>query len=291
MPTIEVNDGRLIAYEEWGDLSGRPMFQLHGTPGCRLSRHPDATLYPSLHLHVITIDRPGYGESTALPGRRVSHAAHDVAAVADEVGLDRFFVVGGSGGGPHALACAAELGDRVLGCAPVASAAPLIPAEIDGLLGINLKAHQVLADSGREGMVEFLAMLREHFLADPMGTLDSQLADAPKADIEWIQREDVRTVLREATIEALRPGVDGWVDDSVSMFGDDWGIDLGRTGCPVRFWHSDDDKNGPLSSIERLVAAVPGATLRVWSGEGHTAPARHLDGVVHDLIDAADGER
>jgi pimeloyl-ACP methyl ester carboxylesterase len=149
MQTIEVEDSRLIAYEEWGDLRGRPMFQLHGTPGSRLSRHPDATLYPSLHLHVVTIDRPGYGGSTALPGRRVSHGAHDVAAFADELGLDRFFVVGGSGGGPHALACAAELGDRVLGCAPVASAAPLIPAEIDGLLGINHKGFQVLADSGR----------------------------------------------------------------------------------------------------------------------------------------------
>jgi pimeloyl-ACP methyl ester carboxylesterase len=291
MQTIEVDDGRSIAYEEWGDLSGRPMFQLHGTPGCRLSRHPDATLYPSLHLHVITIDRPGYGESTTLPGRRVSHAAHDVAAVADKLGLERFFVVGGSGGGPHALACAAELGDRVLGCAPVASAAPLVPAEIDGLLGINRHGYEILADRGREGMVEFIGTLREHFLADPIGTLDSQLADAPKADIEWNQREDVRTVRREAIIEALRPGVDGWVDDSVSMFGDDWGIDLGRVTCPVRLWHSDDDKNGPLSSIERLVAAIPGASLRVWSGEGHSAPARHMDDVLHDLIDAADGER
>jgi len=291
METIEVEDGRVIAYDEWGDLSGRPMFQLHGTPGSRLGRHPDATLYPSLHLHVITIDRPGYGGSTAVPGRRVSHAAHDVAAVADELGLERFLVVGGSGGGPHALACAAELGDRVLGCAPVASAAPLIPTEIDGLLGINQKAHQVLADSGRDGMVEFLGALREHFLADPLGTLDTQLADAPKADIEWTQREDVRTVLREATIEALRPGVDGWVDDSVSIFRDDWGIELGSARCPVRFWHSDDDKNGPLSSIERLVAAIPGASLRVWSGEGHTAPARHLDDILQDLIDTADGER
>jgi alpha/beta hydrolase fold len=148
-PRCKQSKSRLIAYEEWGDLRGRPMFQLHGTPGSRLSRHLDATLYPSRHLHVVTIDRPGYGGSTALPGRRVSHGAHDVAAFADELGLDRFFVVGGSGGGPHALACAAELGDRVLGCAPVASAAPLIPAEIDGLLGINHKGFQVLADSGR----------------------------------------------------------------------------------------------------------------------------------------------
>src|SRR5215510_10735648 len=282
MQTVEVDDGRSIAYEEWGDLSGRPMFQLHGTPGCRLGRHPDATLYPSLHLHVITIDRPGYGGSTALPGRRVSHAAHDVAAVADELGVDRFFVVGGSGGGPHALACAAVLGDRVLGCAPVASAAPLIPAEVDGLLGINHMAYQVLADSGREGMVEFLGVLREHFLADPIGTLDNQLRDAPKADIDWSQREDVRTVLREAIIEALRPGVDGWVDVSVSIFGRDWGFDLRRTRCPVHFWHSDDDKNGPLSSIERLIAEIPAASLHVWSGEGHSAPARHMDDLLHD---------
>jgi hypothetical protein len=137
-------------------------------------------------------------------------------------------------------------------------------------------------------MVEFLATLREHFLADPIGTLDNQLADAPKADIEWSQREDVRAVLREATIEALRPGVDGWVDDSVSIFGDDWGVDLGCTTCPVRFWHSDDDKNGPLSSIERLVAEIPGASLRVWSGEGHTAPVRRMGDIMHDLIDAAD---
>jgi hypothetical protein len=95
-------------------------------------------------------------------------------------------------------------------------------------------------------------------------------------------------MLREATIEALRPGVDGWVDDSVSIFGDDWGVDLGCTTCPVRFWHSDDDKNGPLSSIERLVAEIPGASLRVWSGEGHTAPARHMGDIMHDLIDAAE---
>jgi pimeloyl-ACP methyl ester carboxylesterase len=70
MQTIEVEDSRLIAYEEWGDLRGRPMFQLHGTPGSRLRRHLDASLYPSRHLHVVTINRPGYGGSTALPGRR-----------------------------------------------------------------------------------------------------------------------------------------------------------------------------------------------------------------------------
>ncbi|HUA45579.1 MAG TPA: alpha/beta hydrolase [Solirubrobacteraceae bacterium] len=290
METVAVEHDRRVAYERWGDLDGRPMFFLHGTPGCRLNRHPDATLWPSLGLHVITIDRPGYGESTALPGRRVSHAAGDVAAVADALGLGRFLVVGSSGGGPHALACAAELGHRVLACAAVASAAPLLPGEVEDLIGVNRKSFRIMAEHGRPGMVDFLGSLRDQFLADPVGALEAQLADAPSADIEWNQREDVQTVRREAILEALRPGVQGWVDDSVSIFGDDWNVDLGRVNCPVRFWHSDDDKNGPLAAVQRLVDSVPGASLSVWSGEGHSAPARNMEQFLGDLLDTARGE-
>ena len=98
MRAVAREDGRTVAYEQWGDFDGRPMFFLHGTPGCRLNRHPDAMLWPSLRLHVVTLDRPGYGESAAFPGRQVSHAAHDVAAVADALGFERFLVVGSSGG-------------------------------------------------------------------------------------------------------------------------------------------------------------------------------------------------
>jgi pimeloyl-ACP methyl ester carboxylesterase len=289
METIGV-DGRIVAYEQWGDLDGRPMFFLHGTPGCRLNRHPDATLWPNLGLHVVTIDRPGYGESTPLLERRVSHAARDVASVADVLGFERFLVVGSSGGGPHAVACAAELGDRVLACAAVASAAPLLPDEVEDLIGLNRKALWILAERGRPGMVDFLGSLRDHLLADPVGALDAQLADAPAADIQWNQREDVQTVRHDAIREALRPGVQGWVDDSISIFGDDWDIDLGRVSCPVRFWHSDDDRNGPLAAIQRLVDTIPGATLTIWSGEGHSAPARNMHQVLRDLIGTVGGE-
>jgi pimeloyl-ACP methyl ester carboxylesterase len=287
MRAVALEDGRTVAYEQWGDFDGRPMFFLHGTPGCRLNRHPDAMLWPSLGLHVVTLDRPGYGESTAFPGRQVSHAAHDVAAVADALGFERFLVVGSSGGGPHALACAAELGDRVLGCAAVASAAPLVRAEVDDLIGVNREAQRMFAARGRPGMVDFLGTLRGKFLADVIGTLQVQLADAPTADVEWNQRQDVQNVRREAILEALRPGVQGWVDDSVSIFGDDWGIELGRVTCRVRFWHSDDDKNGPLAAIQRLVDAIPGASLIVWSGEGHSAPARNMEHILRDLIVAS----
>jgi pimeloyl-ACP methyl ester carboxylesterase len=288
---ISLDGGRVLGYERWGDVDGKPLFFLHGTPGCRLSRHPDATLWPALHLHVITIDRPGYGCSTPLPGRKVSHAADDVAAVANALSIERFLVAGASGGGPHALACAANLGERVLACAPVACAAPVIERELGGLLRLNRESYRVLSEEGREGMVDFLGRLRERILADPIATLQVQLADAAPADIEWERRKDVQTVRREAVLEALRPGVGGWVDDAVSLFGEDWGINLSDVTCPVRFWHSDDDRNGPLSAIRRVVEQVPDATLHVWAGEGHSAPSRYQGDVLRDLMQAATDTR
>jgi pimeloyl-ACP methyl ester carboxylesterase len=217
----------------------------------------------------------------------ISHAAHDVAAVADALGLERFMVAGSSGGGPHALACAAKLGERVRARGMLASAAPLVQRELDRLIGLNRESHRILAQDGRPGMVGFLGELRERILADPTTTLRSHMADAAPADVEWEARQDVQAVRREAVIEALRPGVQGWADDAVSLFGEDWDIDLSTIACPGRFWHSDDDRNGPLSAIERVVEQVPGSSLDIWRGAGHTAPSRFMPDVLNALIDAA----
>ena len=286
MATVSLDDGRTLGFEQWGDPAGQPLFLLHGTPGCRLSRPPDDDLWSRLGLALITLDRPGYGLSSALPGRRVSHAAHDVAAVADALGVERFPVAGGSGGGPHALACAAILTERVRACAAVGCAAPVVKDELEGVIGLNREAYRVLSEEGRTGMVGFLGALREQILADPIGATESNVADAAPDDIEWNAREDVQRVRLQAMLEALRPGVEGWVDDAVSLFGEAWDVDLSAIACPVRFWHSADDRNGPLSAIERLVDRVPGASLEVWRTGGHSAPSRYIGDVLRDLVDA-----
>lgn len=109
-------DGRALAVAQWGMPSGVPVINLHGTPGSRLGRHHDEAMYDRLGMHMVTYDRPGYGVSDPSSGRRVVDAASasDVASIADALGIDRFVVGGGSGGAPHALACAALPGDRVL---------------------------------------------------------------------------------------------------------------------------------------------------------------------------------
>src|SRR5215212_10064165 len=107
-------DGRALAYVERGAEDGTPVIVSHGTPGSRLARHPDPEIYERHGVRAVAYDRPGYGRSDPQPGRSVADATADVAAIADELGFDRFAVVGGSGGAPHALACGALLGDRAV---------------------------------------------------------------------------------------------------------------------------------------------------------------------------------
>ena len=123
--TATAEDGRVIAFAVWGDPEGFPIMSLHGTPGSRLSRWPDEELYKELGVCVVTHDRAGYGRSTRRRGRTVADEAEDVLLLADSLGFERFGVSGGSGGGPHVLACAALLPDRVIRATCAVGIAPL----------------------------------------------------------------------------------------------------------------------------------------------------------------------
>jgi len=278
------HDGRRVAFEQWGPPSGVPLFSLAGTPGGRLSRHPDPEMWRSLGVRLVTFDRPGYGRSPALPGRTVAQAADDVAAIADHLGLEQFFVMGVSGGGPHALACAARLPRRVLGCAVLCTAAPLDAAEEAGLVHHNRTSFERLRSQGREGLADFLEPVRQAVLDDPLRGLLGQLADAPAVDLDWYRRTEVQHVHSESMLDALRAGVDGWVDDGMAIYGLDWGFTPEDVEVPVQFWHSDNDANSPLSAVRRLACRVPSSELSVWRGEGHSASARLLPDVLKRLV-------
>ncbi|MFF1297256.1 MULTISPECIES: alpha/beta fold hydrolase [unclassified Streptomyces] len=278
-------DDREYAFEEWGDPSGEVLFWLYGAPGGRLARHSDPDLWSRLGLRVVTFDRPGYGLSTPLPGRSVSHMAADVEAVADRLGVDRFVVQGVSAGGPHALAVAALLGDRVRACGLVCSVAPVTEAEEDAMASINQESFRVIREEGRDGIARRLVGLREDILADPLAGQRAHAADAPEVDRAWLSRPEVQRIAAENLVDALQAGVDGWVDDAVSLTpGRPWGFDPAAITCPTRFWHSDDDTNVPLSAVQRLVNSIPGADLKIWHDEGHTAASRNAEQVLTDLL-------
>ena len=174
--STKAQDGRTLTFIERGDPDGVPVIVCHGTPGSRYTRHPDPELYERHGTHFVAYDRPGYGGSDPQPGRSVAAAAGDIQAIADELGFERFAVVGGSGGAPHALACGALLGDRVTRVGALVTPAPSDAEEFDffaGLAELNIKEFGAGRSSGR---VKARRMSRSRLPATGKSTVSTSAA-------------------------------------------------------------------------------------------------------------------
>ncbi len=264
--TITLPGGRRLCYAEWGDLDGQPVISLHGTPGCRLSRFPNEDLVRSLGAHVVTYDRPGYGRSDRHRGRRVADCAADVAALADAVGFKTFAVKGGSGGGPHCLAVAALLPDRVTRALAQVSFAPYdaLGAEfMTGMDPLNVSEYSWALEGEERLQAELEREAREmeeRVAKDPSTVLGD--FDLPDADREILSRADLSQVIRESTAEQCRNGPWGWVDDDIA-FVTPWGFDPATITVPAAIWWSRNDVLVPPQHGEWLARTVPDARTYV----------------------------
>ena len=280
--TVAVGDGRLLAFEEVGDPAGAAVLVIHGTPGCRLNgRHPDLSRVSAAGLRLVTYDRPGYGRSTRQRGRRVVDCVSDVAAIADELEIERFAVSGGSGGGPHALAVAARLPERVTRVACVVGGAPYDAEDLDWFAGMDpvnvqefgwaLAGEAILAAELQRQAQEAVARVDE----DPTALLaDVQLSESDRA---VLSDPGVRETLRAATHEMFAAGALGWVDDDLA-FVRSWGFDLQELRVPVQIRYGVTDVLVPAAHGTWLAAHVPGAEVFVDEQGGHlSTPDERLE--------------
>ncbi|WDF42808.1 alpha/beta hydrolase [Streptomyces sp. T12] len=278
-------DGRRLAVEISGDPGGSPVFLLHGTPGSRLGPAPRPMLLYHQQVLLITYDRPGYGPSDPLPGRRVAHVAADVAAIADALGFERFAVVGRSGGGPHALACAALLADRVTRVAVLVSLAPRDADGLDwfaGMAASNVSEYsKALASPDR-----LAASLRKRSVAirsDPVRLLSQLRRDLTESDLRVVADAGVRAMLLRNYREALRVSADGWVDDALS-FCSPWGFNPADISVPVLLWHGEQDVFSPPSHTRWLAARIPSVTAILQPAAAHFGSLRVLPDIVTWLL-------
>ncbi|MGI5493565.1 alpha/beta fold hydrolase [Microtetraspora malaysiensis] len=263
MREIKTADDRVLAVEEWGVLDGVPVLYAHGTPMSRLARYPDDTLFTELGVRLVTYDRPGFGASTLNSGRCVHDAAEDIATIADELGLDRFPLFGVSGGGPHALAFAARFPERVTRVATLASPAPCDAEGLDwtaGMMEANRKS-SVAALRGRGALAALFA--EEDAESESPATL------LPPAEQAVLARPEVQRMLGAAFAEAVRPGMDGWIDDEFALYGLPWGFDPAGITTPARVWHGAQDTVIPVSHARWLAGRIPTATLIEDGEAGH----------------------
>jgi pimeloyl-ACP methyl ester carboxylesterase len=264
-------DGRALGFAEWGDPDGYAVFSLHGTPGCRFNRNPHEEIVRSAGVRLITYDRAGYGRSDRHRGRVVADDAADVAAIADHLGIGRFSVFGGSGGGPHALAAAALLSDRIDRAACVVGVAPYDVLGEEFFTGMdpeNVKEFG-FALEGEERLAPEIVKMDEQFRAEMAKDPGSALSDfgLPEADRAVLARPDMAAVLREVAVEQTRNGVWGWVDDDLA-FTRPWGFDPATITVPIQIWYGSQDVLVPPGHGEWLARTVPGAEVRL-NENGH----------------------
>ena len=283
---VTLPDGRALAVWEAGDPSGPLVVYHHGTPMAGLLYEPHARDAEERGLRLVGYSRPGYGASTRQPGRRVAEAAADTAALVDVLGVERFATWGLSGGGPHALACAALLGDRVAAAASLAGVAPFDAEGLDYLDGMgeaNVEEFGAVLE-GEDVLRPLLEAQAEQLVASGEQALLDQLGSLVGPQDRAVLRGEVVAYLRAVDRVGLASGADGWIDDDLAFVAP-WGFDIEAIRVPVLVWQGRDDRFVPFAHGEWLAARIPAAEARL-TDDGHlTLMARRVPDVHAWLLD------
>ena len=280
--TLTTPDGRALRVYEAGDPGGRPIVAIYGTPSGGTIYPPHAADAESRGIRLVTFDRAGYGGSDPRPGRAVAGVAEDVLVIADALELDRFGVWGVSGGGPHALACAALLPERVPAVASLASVAPYGAPGLDWTEGMgedNIVEFNATLE-GREAITPYELAHREALAKATPDGLRTQWASLLSDVDAAVATAELAAFLLANTNDALAPGVDGWVDDDLAFVAP-WGFDVADIGIPVLLLHGPHDRFVPLSHGRWLAGRIPGVDARLGGEDGHLTLIEHRVPEVH----------
>jgi pimeloyl-ACP methyl ester carboxylesterase len=282
---VDLPEGRVLDVVVAGPASGLPLVIHHGTPGAAVPFRPMVEAAARHGLRTVTYSRPGYGGSTARPGRDVATAAADTTAVLDALGAGTFLTLGYSGGGPHALACAALLPDRCLATASVAGVAPYRATGLDWIadMGADNIEEFGAARDGEEALMRYLdahvpvlAEVRAPQLAQALGDL---LSPVDRHELTGEFAEFLAVSFRAA----VSGGPAGWRDDDLA-FVRDWGFDL-AAARRVTVWQGGQDRMVPYAHGEWLAGHLPGATARLRPQAGHLSLlVGAFDEIVGDLV-------
>lgn len=264
--TIQLSDGRRLGYAEFGDPGGAPVMYFHGWPGARVEGQLGDEAAGVSGVRLIAVDRPGMGLSAFQPRRSLVDWPDDVVQVAATLGLDRFAVLGISGGGPYAATCAWKLPDRLTGIGIVSSLAPFdVAGGVASMGRRNRLTFQLVRHLGGLRRI-LMARVARSVSRRPERTLESGVAAA--VDKEYLARPDVRTILGESLSEAFRDGSRGpaW---EMGLYPRPWGFRLEDIRAPVHLWHGEQDANAPVSMGRYLAASIPECRATFYPGEGH----------------------
>jgi pimeloyl-ACP methyl ester carboxylesterase len=283
---VTVADGRVLDAVVGGAEEGELVVLHHGTPGSAHEIYPPhAANAAARGLRLALYGRPGYADSERAEGRSVADCAADAAAVADALGAERFFTVGGSGGGPHALACAARLPERVSGAATIAGVAPTYAEGLDWSAGMgeeNLEEFAA-ARAGPGDLQRFIEGYAQELRSVTGEQVRKALGDLVSPPDAAVLTGEYAEFAAAGIRDSLRTGIWGWFDDDRALLGD-WGFDLDAITTQVTIWQGREDRFVPPAHGEWLAANVAGARAHLLDGHGHLSLAIASFGEILDEL-------
>ncbi|MFN2143897.1 MAG: alpha/beta fold hydrolase, partial [Anaerolineales bacterium] len=265
-------NGAKLAYAEFGDLSGKPMFYFHGSPGSRLEGRLFEQAAKQKGLRLIAPERPGMGSSNFQPGITWLEQADQIGLLADNLGLGQFAVMGYSGGGTLAQTCAYVLSDRVTNAILVGSWAPISgnPDLFELLAPLDKFFYRVGKNTPALFNLPFYMFLFAARHLSTKGFLDSFKSSMSTVDWEMAQEEGFGAFLQEDLVAAFSQGVRGPGYDALIQYAD-WGFKISEIKAPVHILHGTEDKFAPYPFAEYLHQQIPGSQLHTYPGDGHFA--------------------
>lgn len=284
---ITLRDGRALAYAEYGKAAGQPVFLMHGTPGARLL-YPDAIMAGAANTRIVTLDRPGYGGSDITSHGGMLERADEVGELADALGIGRFAVIGTSGGGPYAAACALRLSERVTAVGLMSSPAPLPDDEPNH---VSESVSGVYSDGEIEAArtlswTEFLAWFKENNGNAP-SDVDQFLAFAanvmPECDKQVLALPKVQASFRRTLPEAFRQGMVGWAWDSWTL-ARPWGFSVRDIDVRTYLWHGMEDQLVPVKQGHFLAETIPNCVATFYPKTGHAIPPYRWNEILAALV-------
>jgi pimeloyl-ACP methyl ester carboxylesterase len=276
---IELPDGRTLEVGTLGEPSGQTVLFHHGTPGSVNLVRMLAPLADDGSLFIVTTSRAGYGKSSRLEGRDVASVVDDARMALDSLGRREYVVVGWSGGGPHALACAALDAPRCLAAWSLAGVVPT-NLDFDWTEGMGEENVQEFA-LAKEGGPEYEAHMAMYGDAFAVATKDNVVelfgSLLSEADLAVFETESAREDFAASMRQGFEMGWRGFFDDDQAMM-KEWGFDPTAISIPVAVWFGDEDLAVPRTHGEWLAKSLPSATKHFFAGDGHVSlVANHLD--------------
>ncbi|MCP4400872.1 MAG: alpha/beta hydrolase [bacterium] len=283
----QLKDGRKLAFAEFGDAKGTPVFFFHGLPGTRLYRHPDDELTASLGVRLITIDRPGFGLSDFQAGRSLLDWPDVVELLANALQIDRFAVLGHAAGGPYAAACAYKLPQRVTKAAMAAGLLPMAPAaqriKSAGPLGL------LYGIAGRTPwLMKFglrLFWRLHNFHCDQRGFIHKMLRSFPEPDRALFQKESGLVEMLAANIDELQhlEHADGYAEE-LCVLSRPWGFRFEDISVPLHLWWGEADNQVSPELAQSIVKNAPKASLEIVPGAGRMCVFSHWQQILAALV-------